>query len=144
MTVKRVDNKLVPLISSALTLSGSWQDVGEMINLMDVRSLALWLKLDINDSLDFRVRFLGSNTEAGTDLYEVPILEVTPTKVNVAPEFFEFSNDLDQNVILSIPSVDQILFGKFQVQVGTVGATAGQLTAAGVTFTSNEVGAGGL
>lgn len=146
MTIKRIDNKFTPLITTNLTLTGAWQDLGPRVNLMDVRSLALWLQLDINDSINFRVRLQAYQVETGGNAYNLPIKSVTPAMVEVTPEFYEFGTDVDQNMILSFTTIDEIVFGQFQVQVGTVGVTAGTVTAVGtgVTFMSNEGSGRGL
>lgn len=141
--IQRSDNKIVPLIDSALTLTTSWQDLGALvpggpeINVMDCMSVTLWLKVDINDSQNVRVRMVGIPQTGSSDLYNPPIMTVNASIVRVEPEVIELNVDADQNILLSFPTVDQVPLIKFQVQVGTLGATAGTLTGAGVSFKSN-------
>lgn len=144
--IQRKDNQVVPLITSALTLTGSWVDLGTLVaegpllNVMDCQSITLWLKLDINSSLNFRVRMLATSSMASSDFYQLPVKTAGASTVLVEGELMELNDDVDQNIVISFPTVDQLPFVKFQVQVGTVGGTAGQLTAAGVSFKSNLPG----
>ncbi len=141
--IHRVDNKVAQLLPAPVTLTGSWQDLGSAapgpnINVMDCLSLSLWLKVDINDSQNLRIRMLGLQADGATDLYDMPILEVGAANIKAQGGYVELNVDVDQNIILSFPTVDQVPVVKFQVQVGTVGATAGQIVSAGISFKSNS------
>lgn len=126
------DNVAVELITTAQNLTGSWADLGEIINTGDVESLALWLNLDINDSLTTQVRAVARINSTDTDNYELPITEVTTSQVNVAAQVYVLS-DADQKIILPINLDDNVQFIQIQVKAGTVGATAGQIDGARLT-----------
>lgn len=83
---------------------------------------------------------LATSSMASSDFYQLPVKTAGASTVLVEGELMELNDDVDQNIVISFPTVDQLPFVKFQVQVGTVGGTAGQLTAAGVSFKSNLPG----
>lgn len=146
--IQRVDNKIVPLINAPLTLTGAWQDLGTLvpfgpqINVMDCQSISVWLNVDINDSLNVRLRVVALPSDGSADEYNLPILSVNAAVVRAEAEFVELNVDADQKIVLSFPTVDQVPIIKVQVMAGTVGATAGQLLSAGISFKSN-LGVGG-
>lgn len=134
--VQKKDNEIVPLISTAQVLTGAFADLGAPVNTMDCQSIALWLKLTVNNSLNVRVRMVGMQTETATDLYNPQIQTPSASDVKVENEYFEINVDADQKIVLSFPTVDLLPYVKFQVMAATVGVTPGQITAAGVSFRS--------
>jgi hypothetical protein len=142
MAIQKVDNKKVALLASAQTLTGSYADIGDgtnggpYINAMDCDSITLWLKITINSSTGLKVRMVGVNAEADTDLYRPVIKEVAAASVGVKPSEYAISNDASQNILLTFPVSDQIPLVKFQIMATVVGGTAAQVSACGVTFTS--------
>lgn len=146
MALTKTDNVIQRLITAPVVLSTSFQDLwnnvrgGPLIKPMDCTAIALWLKLDINDSLGFRVKMLAAQDEAATDFYVAPIKDVTAPVINVQPAEYRFTNNVDQNLVITFPVSDQLPFVKFQVKVDTLGVTPGQVLAAGVSFTSNILG----
>lgn len=145
MAIQRIDNKRKELLlsSSSQVLTGSYVDIGALvpegpyINVMDCDSITLWLKLKINSSTGVKVKMLAVDTEADTDLYQTVTKTVTAGLVTVQPSEMVIATNADQLIAVTFAIADQLPFVKFQVLATVVGATAGQLDACGVTFSSN-------
>ena len=135
-TIRPGDNKVIQIAENQV-LSGSWADLGEVIDVKDIHNIALWLKLVIGDSADVQIRVMGMPTENSSDLYKMPITEVTATKVNISPEYFEITNDADDNLVFQIDTEDLLPFLQLQIKAGTPGASPGNATA-GVSFEKTE------
>lgn len=120
------------LISSAQNLTGSWADLGGELNTEGVRTIALYLTLDINDSLNARVRLVALHTSSGTE-HVMPIRTVNASDITVEDEYIEFTADADQSMMLPFEIYAVCPCVQFQVQAGTVGVSAGQIDAASVT-----------
>lgn len=133
MTIRKVDNSVADIISAAQDLTGAWVDLGEVIDVRDVKLIALWLKLDINDSTDVRIRALAKTSETSDD-YVFPIKSASSSAVSLQDEYYEFTDDTDQNMLLDFEVGDIVPFIKFQVMAGTVGASAGNIADAVVSF----------
>jgi hypothetical protein len=143
MSIRKVDNQVVSLAVSQV-VTGSWADLstvvnGPLFNAMDCLAVSLWLKVDINDSVNLRFRVLAAQSDSATDFYSFPIESATATVVDVSPEYKELTVDADQNIILPIASSDNFPFLKVQVMAGTPGASPATITA-GLSFTSNLTG----
>jgi hypothetical protein len=117
------------LISSAQDLTANWVALGDKINLTGVNLLALYAKLDINGSTNARAR-LRAATTAGGDLHTLTIETKGASSIAMEPQFKEFNTDANQNAVISWRLDGTVLFGQIEVQVGTVGAPAGQIDAA--------------
>jgi len=130
MTIRLQDNERAALISAAQNLTGTWADLGEVIDVRDVDSLGLWLDLDINDSENARFRILALSSETDSSPYSLPIRAVGFSDVKLEEEYFEFNVDQDQKMLVEIEVSDLIQYIKVQVKAGTVGASAGQIDSA--------------
>ena len=106
------------LISSAQTLTGSWVNLGNELSVKGSRLIGLWSLLTVNDSLNVQARILIRHTSGGDD-YVLPTKSMMPAQ------------DTDEMVTWELDAL--IPFVQFQVKAGTVGGTAGQVTAADVT-----------
>jgi hypothetical protein len=91
--------------------------------------------LDINNSLDARVRALAKHTSAGADEYTFPILTPTASQVNVDAEFIEFTQDADQKMLIKVECDNVVPYVQFQIMAvtpddggGTVGTIAASIT----------------
>lgn len=120
------------LISSAQNLTANWVDLGSELDTEGVRTIGLYLTLDINDSLNARVRLVTLHTSGGTE-HVIPIRSVGTSDIAVEDEYIEFEDDADQSMMLPFEIYAVCPCVKFQVQAGTVGASAGQIDAANVT-----------
>lgn len=114
-------------------LTGSWADLGAEIPMAGFSRLGLYLTVDINDSVDVRVRALAKHTSAGAEEYPLPIETVSASDVKIEPKYIEFNTDADQLILLEIETNRIIPVCQIQIQAGTVGATAGQIDAAYIT-----------
>lgn len=119
------------LISTAQDLTDTWADLGAEIPTARAEFIALYLTLDINDSLNARVRMLALHTSAGTE-HVLPIRTEGASDVKVEDEYVEFNTDADQSMVLSWMLDGLVHFVQFQVMAGTVGASTGQIDAANI------------
>lgn len=119
--------------ANPLTLSVGWQDLGDEIDVRGAQTIALWLSLTINNSLDVRVRALFKLTEDGATEYIPPIRTVAAAVVTLEDELLEFNTDADHDTPLSWTLDGIVPFVQFQVQVGTVGTTPATIDEAQVT-----------
>lgn len=118
------------LIAAAQNLTGAWADLGGELLVGGARSIGLYVELDINDSVNARVRLLAKHTSAGANEYVLPIRTVSTSDVKLQDEYYEFNDDADQNMLLGADLDGVVLYVQFQVQAGTVGAAAGQIDSA--------------
>ena len=121
------------LIAAAQDLTANWVDLGDELHVQGAANIALWVELDINDSVNARVRMLAKWESGGANEYVLPIYSTAADLVHVEAEYVEFNDDVDQSMILSWELDGVVPYVQFQVQAGTVGATAGQIDSAYVT-----------
>jgi len=121
------------LITVVQDVTAAWVDLGGEVDVKGFNRIAVWLNVDINDSLDIRIRALAKHTSAHADEFNLPIRTVSASDVKVEDEYFEFNVDADQFVVLAVELGNVIPLVQFQVQAGTVGATAGQIDSARIT-----------
>jgi hypothetical protein len=126
---------LLSPVSTPLTLSTSWQDIGPFtIYCGDRHTLGLFLKVTINDSTDLEVRALGSPDAAFADDYDFPFTDSSGSApVLVQPDSYQLQIDTNQNVILPFPVLDIIPYVRLQARVLAANATPAQITSAKVT-----------
>ncbi len=125
-------------INTALTMTmnyasftATYNDIGDPIGVQGWDSLALYVKVDINSSQNARFKFLGKTEVDDTDLFlmdhnriKCPSATIPATK-----DYIELDSDADQLVEIVIPELYGIAAVQVQVSAGTVGATAGAITA---------------
>lgn len=110
-------------------ITASWVDIGSEIVMAGFSELGLWIDLDINDSENVRIRVLAKNDEvSSTSEYNLPIKTVGSTDVKVESLYYEFNEDDDQKMLLEIDTSGHAKKVQIQIQAGTVGASAGQIT----------------
>jgi hypothetical protein len=119
----------VALNTVAQTITGSWVDLGPEIETAGYKNIGLWYSIDINDSLNVRLRMLAKTALGAADEYQSQIRTVTASSVCLEPEYFELNNDADQKAIISICIDNLAPVVQFQVQAGTAGATPGTVLA---------------
>lgn len=129
----------VPLIAAAQDFTAGWVALGPEIQVDGFTRITLWLNLDVNDGANMRVRCMGRHTSAGTG-YQLPIYNPS---VAGAPgsyliltegEYCEFNVDADGLYNLTWDVSNTFPFVYFEIQAGTVGATACQVDEANVTY----------
>jgi hypothetical protein len=121
------------LITAAQDLTASWADLGDEIEMGGYTELLAWLTIDINNSLDVRVRALVKHTQGGAEEFLLPIQTIGASSVKVEGHYYEFNVDADQLMVLPFHLPNDVPFVQLQVMAGTVGATAGQIDAAEIT-----------
>ena len=118
------------LIQSAQTVTSDWVNLGLLIDTRGFNTAAAWLNININDSTMLRLRCLARHTPDVVDDFVLPIRNVSAGDVKLQDEFFEFSDDIDQKMIVSCTMENVIPHCQFQVMAGSVGATAAIITTA--------------
>lgn len=122
---------LSPLINSPQNITADWADLGTLHDCFGFGVIGLYLKLDINDSQDFRVRVIGRRSESDSTDYLIPYrLETIENSWVKYGHYTEIDVDEDKNMLLFF-NIDGVLpLFKIQIQGGFVGATAAQITEA--------------
>ncbi len=118
------------LIQSAQTVTSDWVDLGVLIDARGFRHVAAWLNIDINVSTMLRLRCIARHTENSTDDYVLPIRSVSAGDVKLQDEYFEFSDNIDQKMIVSCDIYNIIPHCQFQVMANDLGSTAAIITTA--------------
>ena len=121
---------MAQLITAAQNFTSGWVDLGSPIPAMGIMQIGFFLTVDINDSLNARIRAVGLRHDADTVDYPLPIKTVGTSSVTLEPELFEFNVDADQNLVLDVVTDDIVPYVQMQIMAGTVGGTAGQIDAA--------------
>lgn len=120
------------LTSTAQNLTTSWVDLGGEIDVgtKKFNTIHLWLNIDINDSNNVRFKILDKWESAGSDEYERATISTTANKGLVEPTSYEFNVDEDKkyHFVFGLDNVTPYI--QIQVQVGTAGATPGQIDSA--------------
>jgi hypothetical protein len=115
------------LKDTAQSFTASWVNYGSEISTDGHDRISLWLNIDINDTVDTRIRLLAKHTRGGADEYTFPIETVSDSVITIKAEYIEFATDVDGKRVISF-NLDQIIpFIQVQIQAGTVGASAGQI-----------------
>ena len=123
----------VAVIGAAQTFTASWAALGSEIASGGYSSVGLWVDLDINDSVNARVRLIASHTTGGAT-YLIPIKTVGASSVSVEDQYLEFNVDEDQKMFISWDLDRVIPYLQFQVQVGTLNTTAAEFDSAHYTL----------
>ncbi len=120
------DNIVSELITAPLTLTASFQNVGERLNVGDINFLSLWADLTINDSTLPQFKVVAFKTPDSVDGFDLPIHIVESGKVSVSSQVFELAS-ANAKIAIGLTSSDVITFIQIQAKVATVGATAATL-----------------
>lgn len=115
------------LSTTTQAFTTSWVDYGAEVETHGVKTLNLWVDLDINSTNDARIRVLGKMTKGATNEYNMVIKKVNTTEVQIDDHYIEFHVDADQKAIIPIDLNYAFPFVQVQVSCGTVGATAGEI-----------------
>ncbi len=121
------------LISSPQLFTTSFVDLGVPIDCVGFNNLAIWIKIDINDSLNARIRALGKFAIDDVDEYFFPIKTVSSSDIKVETEYVEFNIDQDQSYVINYSINNVIPYVQFQISVGTLGAIPGSILSAYIT-----------
>ena len=119
--------------SSAQAFTAAWVDLGSEISMLGYNKMCLWLKLDINDTNNPRIRAIAKLEKGGADEYIMQIKTVAASDVKIEDSYYEWNVDADENSVLQVDTDGLIPFVQLQIQAGTVGASAGEIDACEVT-----------
>jgi len=106
---------------TAQTLTTTWADFGDVIDMRSYRKGAYWVILDINDGVDFQVRFLAVPNQTATDEYNQMIATISSTVITIDVEYIELDTDADIYMILTFETNNLIPGIQPQIKVGTDG-----------------------
>ena len=106
---------IVTLTSSPVTLTTSWADLGPQVDVRgSYNNVGVYLDIDINDAENARFRVLARHESSGTN-YNFPIIDPKTSTVGLNPEYFEFTTDADQAMVVGIDTQNVVNY--IQVQI---------------------------
>ena len=98
-------------------LDSTWTDIGDEIDTAGYNKMLIWINIDIGDSTNVRLRALAQTSlDADAAEWEYPILSVGATVSGVEGNYFEWTTDDDERVILEIGLDGLIQVIQLQVQ----------------------------
>lgn len=115
------------VVATPQDFTAAWVDLGGEIDTRDMETVVLWPVLDINDTLNARIRVVAKHTLAHADEFVLPIKTVGSSDVSLEDLYYEWEDDTDQNIALSVLLERAVPVVQVQIMAGTVGATAGQI-----------------
>jgi len=122
------DDTLEDLITSPLTLTASWQSLGNLVNVKGLCDVAMWLKGSINDSDKISIRLRCKRTENDTNDYFSQIQTIGASAVTLSPETYDII--LDPNVVVPLGISKLTPYVQLEIKVTTAGATPAELSEA--------------
>lgn len=124
-----INTALTPVMSQ-VKFTASYNDIGEPIGVKGWDSLALYVKVDINDTQNARLRFYGKTEVADTDLFLMDHnrIKCPNATVPATENYIELDSDADQLVEVIIPELYGIEAVQVQISAGTAGASPGTIT----------------
>ena len=120
------------ILSSAQTMTGSWVDVGSPLEVVNSTSVMYFIAQTVNDSLTIKYRVLGLLNIGGAEK-EMPIYTSGASSVAVAGAEYSYTVDEANPPILIVYPERHLGYLQLQVEVGTVGSTAGTVDEVNVT-----------
>jgi hypothetical protein len=116
------------VLKTAQALTGSWVAFGPEINTGLFNRINLFAALDINDSVNARIRITALMATGGIS-YQLPVYTVGATETKIAPVYYyEFDVDADQNLWVAADLPINCI-AQLEIQAGTAGASPGTLAA---------------
>lgn len=123
------------LTSVSQNVTGSWVDLGSPIDVRKFNKLTLWIKLDINNAENVRLRLSGLHTESGDEYLRI-IKTAGASAIAFEAEYYELNVDGTDINFVNTFDVDAYSYVQVQVMAGTVGATPAAVTASHYTLLS--------
>jgi len=140
--IRPVLNGVVTLKSTAQAMTASAADLGEEIDVRDVKILNVYLDIDINSSNNVRISFLGKLAADATPEYQITSLGTPSSGVsNIDSWYGEVTTDADQKIIVPIVLNKAYSVLQLQAWVGTAGVTPADIESVYLTFEMDKVGA---
>lgn len=124
------DDAGIEIAGMPQNFTASWVDLGSEISTFGFNTLKLFLTVDINDTLDPRIRILDKHESGGVEEYTSVIETLGSSVVYVEPHYWELNVNADQLVTLIYRTDGVTPYAQPQISAGTVGATPGQIDAA--------------
>lgn len=118
------------LISTPQTLTNSWADLGAVIDMGNFNGLSLFFALDINNSENLQIRAVYKRSLNDQEDYLPTTQALDSGTVVLNPKVLELGVDTDGNYSVKIPTNNTTPYIQLQVQVLTVGGTAGEILSA--------------
>lgn len=124
-------NTALTMTMNYASLTATFNDIGDAIGVQGWDSLALYVKVDINSSQNARLKFLAKTEVDDTDLFLMDHnrMKCPYATIPATEDYIELDSDADQLVEVVIPDLYGIAAVQVQVSAGTVGETAGAITA---------------
>lgn len=116
------DDSGISMIAAPQLFTDAWADLGGEISMFGLQACVFYLKLRINSDFDLRFRVLAKHTSGGTEEYMLPIKTPSLGVVAVEGQYFEFTNDVDQQIIIPVETLGAIPYLQPQIQRGVDGA----------------------
>ena len=83
--------KVVTFLDGAQAITGSFADLGEVINNYGYDNIALFLKIQSNNSTDIQVKIFGKYEKEG-DEFELGYKQLKEGVITIEPIVFQFDN----------------------------------------------------
>lgn len=114
--------KKTNVITSGLTLTTSYQDVGSEINCFGYKTAHIYISIDINQASDVVIYVLGKLDAGGTAEYALPIQATGTAEINVDKAEYEINYDADQHQMFRV-EIEGVPFLQIQAKERTDGGT---------------------
>ena len=115
----------INLITVPQSVTDDWVDLGPTIYMDGYHRIIVYPEIDINDSLNIRLRALEKHSQTGTGFVET-IENVSSAVVKVKEAYLELDVDVSQNLRMEFES-HPISHFQLQIKAGTVGASAAEI-----------------
>lgn len=114
--------------ATAQAFTANAADWGAEINTAGYRYLHLYLTIDINQTLNARLKFLRKHTSAGSEEYPDYLLTVASNVTTTGAEkYWEIGSDSDHKPYLKIDLERGVPYVQLQIWAGTAGVTPGTI-----------------
>jgi len=137
MAVKHLNYKrswgavsLLDATSDPVEITNTFAVLGGVGNVKGVKSLFVWLDIDVNSSTDVQIKALTGFTSTNIN-YQLPIETASASKVDVQAQVHEFP-DADNKFVVEIPLNEGISYVQLYVKDAATGS--GQIESAYATF----------
>lgn len=121
------------IVTSPQAFTTSWVDLGPEIQMFGYNNLGVWLKIDINDTQNARIRARVKLAKDATDEYSLPIKTAQASDVLIEQQYHEFNVDEDASYLIDFDTKGHAAYLQLQISASVAGASAGQITAASIT-----------
>ncbi len=121
---------IIDITDGEIEVTNAFQNLGGIGNVKGVRSVFLWVKVDINSSVNLQVKALAGR-ESSAITTQMPIETISASKIDLDMEVREYPAE-DGEWLFEVVLNGGVPFLKFQVKDSN--NSDGQIEAAYVTF----------